>query len=289
MLVEANRKAMLTLSLCVCTKDRPAELRRLLESIQMGSALPQSVFVSDDSNDSESTSSLCRDFGLVRYSKGPSKGLCANRNAVVTCADTDYISLIDDDAIISEHFVRQLKAILPELDGRTLITGDVLEYGGRSTPKDPSFWGHFVNAPNGSPRTISLNSNGIPRSAFTVAAFDESLVYGYEDMDLCSQLLRRGYSIRYVPSLVNEHVPPLRTGEVDTFRYRYTQQARFRTSMMRYLVWEGKAHMALLYFTLAPLHRAAYDLKTKRFSDLITIPFDIVSATIAAVRCLVKR
>ncbi len=278
---------MSTLSICVCTRDRPVQLRRLLESIAGGRVLPGVVFVSDDSEDPAAASAVCRDFSFVRYSQGPKRGLCANRNAVIARVDTEYVSLIDDDAVVSADFLEQLHDLLPQLDGRTLVSGDVIEYAGRSAPKNPSFWGHFVRIPkDGVLRTINLNCNCIPRRAFSVAAFDESLVYGYEDMDLCSQLLRKGFRIQYVPSLVNKHCPPIRTGEVEDFRYRYTQQARFRTSMMRYLVWERKAHLAMLYFGLAPLHRALYDLKTHRLSDLKRIPSDILSASAHAFKGL---
>jgi len=278
---------MSTLSFCVCTRDRPIQLRRLLESIAHGHVAPASVFVSDDGDDPEAASEICREFSFVQYSQGPRRGLCANRNAVIARVDTEYVSLIDDDGIVSVDFVEQLQSLLPQLDGRTLISGDVLEYGGRSTPKNPSFWGHFVKAPeNGVLQTINLNCNCIPILAFSVAAFDESLVYGYEDMDLCSQLLRKGFRIKHVSSLANKHEPPARTGDVDHYRYRYTQQARFRTSMMRYLVWERKAHLAILYFGLAPLHRAMYDMKTNRLDDLKRIPSDILSAAAHAVKGL---
>jgi GT2 family glycosyltransferase len=245
--------------------------------------------VFDDGADPASASAVCREFSFVRYYQGPKRGLCANRNAAIAHVNTEYVSLIDDDGIVSSDFVEQLQKLLPNLDGRTLITGDVLEYGGRSMPRNPSFLGHFGKTPKNEPlQTIALNCNCIPTRAFSVAMFDESLVYGYEDMDLCSQLLRRGFRIEHVPSLVNKHDPPARTGEVNDYRYRYTQQARFRTSMMRYLVWQRKMHLAALYLGLAPLHRAIYDLKTKRLDDLKRILPDIVSASAYAVQSLRK-
>ena len=41
-------RSMVTVSLCVCTRDRPADLERCLASVAAGSELPQAVIVSDD-------------------------------------------------------------------------------------------------------------------------------------------------------------------------------------------------------------------------------------------------
>ena len=64
---------MVTVSLCVCTRDRPADLERCLASVAAGSELPQAVIVSDDGKLSADTrtivSSLGRTFRLRRWAE----------------------------------------------------------------------------------------------------------------------------------------------------------------------------------------------------------------------------
>ena len=270
---------MPTLSICVCTRDRPEELRRLLGSIASGSVRPDAVLVSDDGEDPEPAQAVCAAFPFAVYGRGPRRGLCANRNMVIARAKTEYVSLIDDDGLVSGNFVERLLALLPQQGTKTILTGDAVERGERRSPRNPSFWGFYQAVPTETWKTINLNCNCFPRSAFEEAQFDERLTYGYEDMDLCSHLLSKGYRIVYTPELLCEHAPPPRTAAVDQFRVRYTHQARFITSMMRYLVWEKKAHLALMYFVLAPVHRAMHDMKTRRWKDLSQIPADILMAS----------
>ena len=281
-----TNSSMPTVSLCICTRDRPAELERVLASVAAGRALPDVVLVSDDGKAPEAAQAICSRFPFVRYLSGPRKGLCANRNAVIAQADSKYLCLSDDDCIISEDFFLRLRELLPTLPADTIITGDVLEDDVRIVPNNPSFLGHFRKPPEGTFRNINLNSNCFPREALRAAQFDESLVYGYEDMDLCAQLLRKGFRIIHVPELRNVHAPPPREKRQDQVRFSHAEQARFRTSLKRYLLWEGKPHLALLYIVIAPLHRAFHDILHLNFRDLRKIPGDVLGASLYALRSL---
>lgn len=273
-----------SLSLCICAADRVAILDRCLTSIAQGTALPETVIVSDDSLDSAGTRAVCEQFPFVRYHGGPKRGLCANRNAAVAQAGTDYVSLIDDDGIVGRTFIEDLKSILPSLPAKTVVSGDVLEYGGRTVPSNPWFLGHF-GRPYGAQQLqgINLNCNCLPRAAFDDAIFDEVLVYGYEDMDLCSNLLSQGYRFVHHPELVNQHVPPQQTAGFRRRRYRAKQKARFQTSMTRYLVWQNDPFLAFLYILAAPAHRILYALRHGLWADISCAVFDIVTATNQAV------
>ncbi len=277
---------MPTISLCICTRDRPAELERVLASVSAGRSLPEVVLVSDDSQAPGIAEKICSRFPFVQYLSGPRRGLCANRNAVISWAASDFICLSDDDCIISASFFSRLRELLPTLPGNTIITGDVIEDGVRIVPNNPSFLGHFRKPPNGSFRNINLNSNCFPRNALTATHFDESLIYGYEDMDLCAQLLRKGYRILHVPELRNVHAPPARAKRQERMRYSHAEQARFRTSLKRYMLWERKPHLAMLYIVVAPLHRAFHDFRRRRFADLLRIPGDVLGASLYALRSL---
>ena len=243
--------------------------------------------MSDDSTDGMETLAVCRQFPFVEYFTGPKRGLCANRNAAIQHARTDYVSLIDDDGMVGRTFIADLRKILPSLSGKTVITGDVLEYGGRTAPSNPWFLGHFGKPYGAQPlQGINLNCNCFPRSAFEDARFDEALVYGYEDMDLCSNLLSRGYRFVHYPELVNEHIPPPRGDGLNHQRYQWTERARFETSMVRYLVWENKPLLACLYVAAAPSHRILYTFRRRLWGDVPRTLFDI---TVAIKRAIALR
>ena len=224
---------------------------------------------------------MCSRYPFVEYVTGPHRGLCANRNAVVRLVDQGYLSLIDDDGSVGEDFILTLRFLLASLKGKVILTGDVLEYGGRTVPHNPSFWGHFTAKPRGQFKTLALNCNCFPASAFRIASFDESLVYGYEDMDLCSHLLTKGYRIQYEPTLLNSHEPPPRDEYANKSRYRHSQRARFQTSLKRYVLWEHNYVKAAVYCIAAPIHRMLHAVKVGKWSDIPASISDMVAAFIA--------
>ena len=270
----------LALTLCICTANRPEVLRRCLQAIVDGSQQPAEVLVSDDSPDGTATQAVCAAFD-VRYLSGPRRGLCANRNFIVQHVRTSHLSLLDDDAVVARTFVAGSMRLLRPPADKEIITGDVAESGVLVKPSNASFWGHFTRTPAGRYETIHLNCNLFPRSAFDHAGFDESIVYGYEDMDLCSRLLSQGFHIRYCPELLNDHIRP---SGVPTKRYRQKEEARFYVSLKRYLLWDKNTTKAGMYFVLAPLQRAAHSIKIKDLEDLRFCVPDMISALRATLR-----
>ncbi len=249
--------------------DRPAILRRCLESIAKGSRLPTEVIVSDDNPSGGQTREVCQQFSFVRYVQGPSKGLCANRNRVIAQAVTDYVSLLDDDAMVGEDFVVRAMAATADLPPNEILTGAVIESENRLVaPANSTFLGHFGRPPTGRYKNINLNCNLFPRAAFAYASFDEQIAYGYEDMDLCSCLLACGFRIRYDPTLVNAHLPPEKAGATQRRQSLDRERARFYTSVKRYLLWERAPMKLLLFLVAAPIHRAAHAIKARLWYDV---------------------
>jgi GT2 family glycosyltransferase len=204
----------------------------------------------------------------VRYVTGPRRGLCANRNAVIRQTGRDFVSLLDDDAVVSPDFVARARAAIADLPPRTLLTGTVIEADRPVIAGNPTFLGFFGKKPNGRHETINLNCNVFPRAAFAEAGFDETIAYGYEDMDLCAQLVSRSYTIRFVPDLTNTHLPPPRGVTTDTQRFAVRERARFYTSVKRYLLWERNLPKLFAYVVAAPAHRALHAVKTGKWFDL---------------------
>jgi glycosyltransferase involved in cell wall biosynthesis len=274
----SGHKDVMTLTICICTMSRPATLKRCLESIYAGSVIPAAVIVSDDSTDETVNQEIRSLFPLVSFVEGPRRGLCANRNHVIRYAETDYVSLLDDDAVVGDQFVAQVVALLPKLADREIVTGDLIETDTLVTLKNASFWGYFTGDPSRRNETIHLNSNAFPRKAFEEVQFDEDIAYGYEDMDVCSHLLSLGYRIRHEPSLVNRHLPPKMDAPTFRARERLQERARFYTSVKRYFKWERNWIKGIAYLLLAPLHRAAHDVKVRNFRDIIYCVPDAIFA-----------
>ena len=274
----------MTLSICICTKGRPAILERCLHSVFAGKALPTAVLVSDDGEDSDAMRKVQASFPGVLFLKGPRRGLCANRNHVIRHVCTDYVSLVDDDAVLGNTFVSGVIDMLPRLPAKVVVTGDLIEDDILLSPSNPSFWGYFAEPPTVRNETIHLNSNVFPSKAFSSVSFDENIAYGYEDMDVCSQLLALGYEIRHEPGLVNYHVPPATNFPVPKSRELQRERARFYTSVRRYFIWEKKWVKGCAYLLLAPLHRIGHALKMRDPAD---IPH-CVADTVFALRGLIS-
>jgi GT2 family glycosyltransferase len=273
-----------SLAILICTMSRPLELRRCLASIAACGLEPSEIVVSDDSPGGHETAAVCADFPLVRYFAGPRRGLCANRNAVTKRATADFVSLVDDDVVVSRDFMSRAHAIIAQLPPRTLVTGTVVDGGQPMVPGNPSFLGFFGRPPNGQFKNINLTCNLLPRRAFEAAKFDETISYGYEDMDLCARLLSKGYVIRHEPSLITTHLPPARSAAIDRERFVMSGRARFYTSVKRYLLYERSSSRLLAYVVVAPIHRILHAIKAGKWFDVPNAVTDMWFAIRANVR-----
>ncbi len=252
--------------------DRAESLTRCLQSIVASETRPAQVVVSDDSRAPEVTRKLCDLYPFVQYVRGPQRGLCANRNQAIQACAGDYVALLDDDAALTPEFVRQAEHLAGTSDGKTIFTGRVWENGSPLPLRNPSFWGHFTGNRMVRHETIHLNCNLFPSLALSRASFDEKIVYGYEDMDLCSQLLAVGYRIEYRTELNTQHFPPPR----DPAQWLHqTEQARYYTSLKRYLIIQRKPMTALAYLLLAPLHQALHHVKSRTWQQIPQVARDM--------------
>jgi GT2 family glycosyltransferase len=242
--------------------DRPNLLDRCLGSIARGSRLPAEVVVSDDTRNvvvAGQVRAVCEKYSFVRYVAGPKRGLCANRNHVIRQATGGHVSLLDDDAVVGDDFVELVENLIGKYPN-TILTGDVLEDGvRRQAPSNPTFLGHFGRPVAGEQlENINLNCNVLPRAAFANVAFDESIAYGYEDTDLCAQLLARGYRIVHAAELVNQHLPPAATREQLAYRHRQSERARVRVVWRRWAVHRRRPLAGAVVASIAWMHFVAH-------------------------------
>ena len=248
-------------SVCICTAGRVHELERCLESIRDSSAQPAAVYISDDSHSSE-IAALGAKYD-VHYSLGPARGLCANRNSVVAQAATSHVTLIDDDGVFGPNFIRDAIALLPTLTAAEIVSGTVIDGDRRIGPTTTTYLGFFTATSAQRVTSFNLNANLIPRGAFDLAAFDERIEFGYEDMDLAAGLMAHGFVITYMPHLANFHLPP---GDVASpkRREREVERARYLVALKRRSYRHRRPRIAQACYALAAgVHSVAHAAKTR--------------------------
>src|SRR5262249_39237624 len=95
----------LTISVAVCTRERPADLARCLSSLEGSTERPLEILVIDNAPDSSTTRLVVEQFPAVEYYCEPQRGLSAARNAALEHARGDIVAFIDDDAIAHPSWI----------------------------------------------------------------------------------------------------------------------------------------------------------------------------------------
>jgi len=239
----------------ICTMNRPIELRRCLESVRASSVPVAQIVVSDDSTDSRAREMVRTEFDWVQYIEGPKRGLGANRNRALSVATCDLVLFMDDDACLGGRFLEcalraRMSSSAPE---RAIVTGCHVEHGRLIRAHDQSFLGYqnVPYRPGQRIKTIVMISALFPRTLFDVVRFDENLVYGYDEVDIASQALSRGYDIVHCEEAVNSHHP----SAVNRAGYRpHTDASRLYVTFKRYARCERAYAKAAMFALLAPVH-----------------------------------
>lgn len=207
------------LTVAVCTRDRPASLRRCLAAIARLRPAAADVLVVDSASRDATTAAVAREAG-ARVVRCDRPGLSVARNTALAHAHTEWIAFTDDDAEVSAGW---LAALVPALRaGAACVTGPVVPanletraqalfeaYGGLNRGFDPrSFDATFLRAGWRSPPTWSIGagaSMAVAKDAVQMlGGFDPMLGAGTraacsEDTDLFYRLLHAGRRIEYAP------------------------------------------------------------------------------------------
>ena len=265
-------EARLDVVLCICTRNRPAELRRALTSVGTSSAQPARILVSDDSDDDlrQETAVVCNGFPRVTYLAGPRRGLSANRNNCLAHvpSETDVVFFIDDDVVLPREFLATAVQTLRRAPARTIVTGFEYRDGVRVAPHNCSFWGHQEKPPSdaGDLHALCINATAFPRSLFESVRFDELLRYGSDEIDLCVRAESAGFRVLFDPGLFVHHErSPVNRREYVAFQ----DASRLYATYKRYRWVEGRRGKATLYAILAPAHLvASVALRRRRPRDV---------------------
>src|SRR5688572_19616685 len=100
-----------TLSIIIPTKNRPQQLRRLIESMERQKIAEYSfeILVIDDS-ENLSAQTLRTEFPSLRvkYHSSEAKGANSARNLGLQCSEADYLYFLDDDTWLTkpDHLIQ---------------------------------------------------------------------------------------------------------------------------------------------------------------------------------------
>ncbi len=111
-----------SVSLVICTKDRPEDLDRLLASVLKQEPLPTEVIVVDDGSLSGVPHAASfQDLGVaVSHHRKPRPGICRSRNLGARLAQCALVMYLDDDTVLAPGYIREMSALFrrqPEVMG----------------------------------------------------------------------------------------------------------------------------------------------------------------------------
>jgi glycosyltransferase involved in cell wall biosynthesis len=261
-------------SLCICTMNRPEDLRKCLGSLAGSLAAPFEVIVSDDSRDERmqgKNREVVADFPGVTYLPGPKRGLSANRNNCLGHVTGDLVAFVDDDVVLHPSFLlkgSEEHGRLSRLHGteKIIVTGYEIRPDGEARPSNLSFLGFYTGRvpDNGSPDAVCINSSVFPAALFRAARFDENIFYGAEERDISLHALHLGYRILYCPDLANYHFP----SSVNRNLYnRPLVTSRIYFGLKRYWLYERSVPKFVLFNAYALANAVGSRLKEMKFRE----------------------
>jgi GT2 family glycosyltransferase/SAM-dependent methyltransferase len=290
----ANRPSV---SVIVCTRRRPEQLRRCLEALRHLDPAPTEIIVVDNGPEECRTREVVKAFGGVIYLAEPTVGLSRARNSGILRSSGAIVAFTDDDVLVHPRWLLGVREALSQ-DKVFGMTGLVLagqletrsqvrfefEFGGFNCGYRPiTFESFFFN---------SMLSRGVPvwrigaganmafrRAAFIqLGLFDTRLGAGAsgcsEDSEFWYRMLATGMLIAYEPRAVVWHLH-----RIDSARFRNQMTQYMRGHVTALLVqFEKHRHFgniwrliaALPYYYCRRLARTPFkrDL-TQLFSELL--------------------
>ena len=230
-----QQSAPASLTVAICTRDHPQELRRCLLSLlelrpdDGGEPRSFDVLVVDNAPCDDATRRLVSSLEDVQYAREPRPGLDFARNRAFRETRTDFVAYLDDDVVVDPGWLVGLEEALAEHPDAAVVTGAVLplelvteaqiiferrggfrrgfakiRYQGQRLPGNPLYpcgAGMFGAGCNMVVRTEALEALG---------GFDEALdtgppLPGGGDLDLFYRIVRAGYPLVYEPRMLVFH------------------------------------------------------------------------------------
>jgi GT2 family glycosyltransferase len=201
---------MARLTVGVTTRNRPAALERCIRSLARLQSIAPRIVVFDDASETPVA-------GLVRASAPPGAevevirderaiGNIAGRNRLVKEAATEFVLLLDDDAVIFEGApIERAMRLLAHDHGVAAVAFAQGEADGGRWPE------RMQPAPAQEPVYVPAFigfAHLLRRDTFlALGGYRERLVFYGEEKDFCVRALDAGQRIVYLPDAIVGHVP----------------------------------------------------------------------------------
>ncbi|GAA0806232.1 hypothetical protein Sya03_38070 [Spirilliplanes yamanashiensis] len=221
------------ITVVICTRERPGDLARCLDSLLRQEYPRFSVLVVDNAPTTEATSEVVHAAarrGPVRYLREPQPGLSFARNAAVAAAPGEILAWIDDDEVADPHWLAEVARALADHPEADVVSGVIVpaELETRAQVWFEQFGGHSkgrgFRPDTFSPATAHIQSPLYPLPPFGTGAnmtfrpgviekiggWDVALgagtpAMGSEDTLAFTQVLLGGGTIVYQPTAVTWH------------------------------------------------------------------------------------
>jgi len=271
---ERPRQSDVTLSVIVCTRDRPESLDRCLRSLLSCSCRAEEILVVDNCPRSPATRRLVEQYVQVRYVLEPRQGLDVARNTGIRQSRGQIVAFADDDVEVHPEWIARMTECFSDsnvMAATGLVLAAELETeaqwlfeqcwgfnrGYRVFTYDRQYFDKFKGW--GVPTwLIGAGANmAFRREAFSeVGYFDERLDVGAAgcsgDSELWYRLLASGFSCRYEPKAVALHYHRREMADLKNQLYYYM---RGHTAALL-IQFEKHRHWGnlLRFFVLLPLY-----------------------------------
>jgi GT2 family glycosyltransferase len=232
-----------SVSVVVCTRDRPTDLARCLDGLAASQHRPDEIIVVDNAPSTSAARDVVSIRPGVRYVLAPEPGLSRARNAGVANSAGELIVFTDDDAIVTPTWLERLVGPFAD-DGVEVVTGLVLPaeletpaqvvferlggFGRGFHRRDYGYDWYASHRRHGVPVwTFGAGASmGLRRSALDrVGGFDERLGPGAagvsDDSEMWYRILASGGRCVYEPSAVVWHRHRREMAELQSQLYAY--------------------------------------------------------------------
>ena len=229
----------MTVSVLIGTRNRPAVVKRCIDSVMQQDYDHLDVIVLDDASspplDTAPYQQTPHPITFLRSERH--LGLAVVRNRLIQASHGEVVFIMDDDAYFEtpdaiQHVARAFRD-QPDLG---ILAVKILDYRGTTVrPLTPHSQRHLRQDASLTerPHTISYfvgPGHAIRRSALTASGlYDEIMMYGQDELDMAYRVLEHGFQIYYQPDIVVHHDPPdarQRTAAETAWRLHYLTRNR---------------------------------------------------------------
>ena len=209
--------------------------------------VPMEVIVSDNSSTDGSPEVIKKNFPWVKYVEGPNEGFSKGNNRAKGLVQGEMVLFLNPDTVVHKDVFAKTVRYLEEHPKVGAVTCKLVLANGEMD-KDirrrfPTPWVSFQKLVLGRsryyyyediPESSTHEVEAIQGAFFLtykklldkVGWFDERYFFDGEDVDLCFQINKAGYTLVYYPDVYITHLKGVTKGKVKKWRHKLTDAQR---------------------------------------------------------------